>query len=70
MGKIDVGDIVLIIQIDGNYGNPFVGRKGEIMSRTEQDPISHFQVKVGGFDDMAEATLTLFENEVELSNGD
>ena len=68
MGKIEVGDIVIIIQIDKNYGNPYVGRKGKVTSKTEQDPMSHYQVELLPEEGKSDATLTLFENEVQLSN--
>ena len=65
---MEVGDTVKIRCIDGNYETPYVGRRGIIESKTEQDPIPHYQVKVGAFDDMAEVTLTLFENELLLDS--
>jgi hypothetical protein len=65
---MEVGDTVKIRCIDSNYQNPYVGRKGTILAKAEQDPIPHYQVKVGEFDDMAEATLTLFENELLLDS--
>jgi len=65
MHEYEVGDTIKIVQIDKNYGNPYVGRKGTILSIDKQDPFDCMQVEVGAFDDMANATLTLFQNEVE-----
>jgi len=63
---MNIGQKVKIRMIDKNYENPYVGRKGEIISKTEQDPIPHYQVKVYPFENLPEVTLTLFENELLL----
>ena len=63
---MEIGQEVKIKAVDGNYEHPYIGRRGEIISKTEQEPIPHYQVRVFAFENLPEVTLTLFGNELLL----
>jgi hypothetical protein len=68
MVEFKVGDKVRIIQIDGNYGNPYVGQMGIIQEIHIQKPENNYQVVVltdENPDLVVQATLTLFDKELE-----
>lgn len=67
MAKFKEGDKVRITQIDKNYGNPYVGKVGFIqkVSDSERPELCNYQVEVQK-DDQPIATLTLFDNELQI----
>ena len=72
MPAFKVGDKVRVVQIDKNYGNPYVGKKGYIQSTYigGNESLNNYQVEVIEGTDKVLATLTLFTDEIELDTGD
>ena len=77
MPKFKGGDKVRIVQIDKNYGNPYVGKTGYIQSIYigGNESLNNYQVEVMKGRDVTSdseilATLTLFSKELELVTGD
>jgi hypothetical protein len=68
MAKFEVGDKVKVTQIDKNYGNPYVGKEGHIIkvSDSKRPDLCNYQVIVLDDNDNPVATLTLFDNELDL----